>query len=336
MIYNADELSEAITAVMPAMETGGVEDDYKNIYFNRDYVMATNERMCIAFPFETDMKCGVPGKELKRLIPSSGEVDIKASRSNMSIKSGKHKASLVTVQGDSTMEFFDGLNIQDITWKKIPNGLIEGMKLCRTSASRELSEPYLTCVLVKGKEIIASDEVRISRFVMKTGIKGSWLIPARSVNELVKMKWDRYGVSSTWIYLRGEDGKVLCARRIEDEYPDTSEYFNFRSKDLVKLPKDNTKAAVDYVSTMADVGEDDYKQISITFSGKKVTCRGEGDLGYAEKYVNITKKTKINFVVKINPEFFKEVLDLSNEVKVGDDRILIESENFKHLVALYE
>lgn len=336
MRCNAEELSEAIAAVLPATESGGLDDDYKNVYFNNAYILATNERICIAYPFETDLRCGVPGKELKSLIPKSGQVELKPGRSNLSIKSGKSKASLATVAGTSSLEFFDSLNIPEITWNKIPEGLIDGMKLCRTSASRELSEPYLTCVLVKGKDIIASDEVRISHYVMKVGIKGSWLIPVRAVNELVKIEVDRYSVSSSWLYFRGTDGKIFCARRVEDDYPDTKGYFTFKPKDSVTLPKDATKAAVDYASTMSEVGEDDYKQITVKFSGKKVTCRGEGDLGFAEKYVDIQKKTKIDFNVVINPEFFKEVLDLSNVVKVGEDRILIESDRFKHLVALYD
>jgi hypothetical protein len=233
------------------------------------------------------------------------------------------------------MDSFEELNISNIEWKKIPKDLIEGMKFCRTSASRELSEPYLTCVLVKGKDIIASDEVRISHYVMEIGVKGSWLIPARSVNELVKTEVDKYAVSDTWLYFRGKvDKKIMCARRISDDYPDTKDYFKFKALDSVTIPE-NTKDAIDYVSTMAETGEDDYKQITVSFSGNNINCRGESDLGWAEKDVEIKKKTKSDFTIKINPEFFKEVLSKSNIVKVGKDRVLIEGDNFKHLVALY-
>ena len=42
-IFKAKELSEAISAVLPAMDVGGLDPEYKNIFFNRKHIVRSRD-----------------------------------------------------------------------------------------------------------------------------------------------------------------------------------------------------------------------------------------------------------------------------------------------------
>jgi len=335
-MYDAEKLREAISAVIPATGTGGLDEDYRNISFNGDHVIATNDRICIAHPFETDFKITVPAKEFQQLLPSSGGVEVKEKNGKVIIQFGKTKSSLSLSAEATAADLFESLNTKEAKWKKIPEGLMEGLKICRFSASREMSEPYLTCVYAEGSRIVASDEVRISEYKSEKKItKTPWLIPAKSVDELAKLEIRSFSATKAWFYFKGADNKIFCARRVTEQYPDVSDFFKFKEIDKVKMPVDKMVEAIKYVSTMASAKDDGYKRISVEFIGKKIILEGSNDLGTATKEVIAKRNTNNRFKIVVNPEFFIELVKLSDTIKVGKDRILVESDNFKHLVALF-
>ena len=335
-MYDAKELKDAITAVIPATGTGGLDEDYRNISFNKKYIIASNDRICIAQPFITNFEITVPAKEFQQLIPSSGEVSIKEQDGSVHIKFGKTNSKLSMPSEAAAANLFESLNTENVKWRKLPSDLLEGLDLCRTSASREMSEPYLTCIYVKDNYIVASDEVRISEYTGSNKFTNvSWLMPAKSVDELVKLEISKFAATKAWFYFKTRDDKIFCARRVVDQYPDVSKYFKFKPLEEVKLPTDKMIEAVNYVSTMAKVGEDSYKRIDLSFKGNAVRLRGSNELGSASKVVTIKKKVKKEFSMRVNPEFFSQLLLLSDTLKVGKDRVSVETENFRHLMALF-
>jgi len=335
-MYDAQALKNAVSMVLPAAGAGMLDEGYKDIVFNGKYIIATNDRICIAHPFETDFKVSIPAKEFKDLIPNSGEVDLKATESNLIIKFGKTKSTLAVSSGSITKELFESLNISDVRWKKLNKDLMKGLDLCRFSASREMTEPYLMCIHINKDTITASDEVRISQYkTPKKLTMKPWLIPAISVNELLKIEVHGFAVTDAWFYFKDKDNRIFCARRVVDQYPDVSEYFKFKEVDRIKLPVDAIKESARYVSTMANVGEDGFKRITIAVDGKDITIEGKNDLGTATKVVTAKTKAKKKFKIVMNPEFLTELVGLSDTIKVGKDRVLVETDNFRHLVALF-
>ena len=91
--------------------------------------------------------------------------------------------------------------------------------------------------------------------------------------------------------------------------------------------------SVDTVSILAEGEYDIDKKIHIEIDKKKMKCKGIKDIGEIEVELSMEFDKKIQFAV--NPIFLKDILNKSRKVKIGNDRILFDTGNFKHLIGLF-
>ena len=75
------------------------------------------------------------------------------------------------------------------------------------------------------------------------------------------------------------------------------------------------------------------KQIKIIISNGKVTCRGEGDVGFFEESIRTRYKgDPIEFT--IHPDFLAEVLPHLQTAVIGESKILFSGESFDHVISI--
>lgn len=333
MKIKTEELLNALKNVRPAIDVGVNQmiQGTDSFIFRDNGIYGYNDEIAIFYPFETYVEGAVHAEEFIKIIQkiTNDELELEIDNAKMKIKSGKVKAAFSIPEHNEVLEMIKSINIWDSKkWKDVPKDFIDGLKLCIYSASNDVTDEELTCINVKGKKVISSDDVRISEYTMKTNAR-PFLIPAKQAQILIKYPIEKYAISDSWIFFKFENDSIFCCRAVNYTYPDISEHFEFDGE-TIDLPE-NMHDGIEIASVMAEeaaIG----KNIAISIDNNKVTCRGEGTKGWAEKTFKVDYSKKIEF--EINPLFLKQILNETNKIKIGKDRAMFETENFKQLVAL--
>lgn len=337
MKVNKQELLDALVAVRPGLAKKAVVEQMSRFIFTEVEVVTYNDRICISYPFKTDFQCSIAAEEFFKVISglTQKSVELLFKNDKLVIKSGKVKASLSAFTAEDELEMLEVLELGslDKKWRDLPKDFTEGIFLCLFSASKDMSQLNLTCLKIEDDVIISSDDIRVSHYVMKESIGTSFLIPAESVSELVRFKITKFYLGDSWIYFSTDDGVVFCSKVVKGEYLDFTQYFEFENVRL-RLPVD-LKQAVETVSVLAEGKFDIDKKISISIVDGKIKCRGEKEVGWIEKEIDIKFKREESIYFEINPIFFSEILARTNVMLCGEDKVLFRTDSFTHLISLY-
>lgn len=333
MKIKTKELLKALKETKAGTAKKTLTQEEPTYIFTETNLLTYNDQTCIQYPFESDFQCSIPATEFYDIISKidDKEINLKLTEDKLAIKSKSVNANLSTIQQEDILQLIQDLGIDSIKkWKKLPEDFIEGVFLSSFSVSKDMSQPYLTCIFVDDKRIISSDNYRISRYTMKSRTRQSFLIPGDSALALSKFEVKEYSLGESWAYFRTEDNVVFATRLVNEKYVGVDDLFEFEGK-KIELPED-LKKTVEAVSILAEGDFDIDKRIEVSIENKKIKCRGERDIGWMENTLPIRWKGKTSFF--INPIFFGKILEKTNKMVIGEDRALFEMDNFEHLISL--
>jgi len=333
MKINKNELLKVLSAVRPGIAKKDIVEQATHFIFTGNEVITYNDRICISHPFKTDFQCSVKGEEFYKLISSitDDDIEIKVDDKQITVKADKVRSGLSTLVESGVVELIDLLGIDKQEWKKLPKGFNQGIFLCMFSASKDISQTYLSCVATRGNALFSSDNFRVSLYELEDELP-EFLIPAISVIELSKFDVEKYSLADSWIHFKTKENVIFSSRIVVAEYPDISGFFEIEKGTKINFPKE-LKSVVEAVSIMAEGDLDLNKKIDIKITKGKMTCRGEKDRGWVERDCDIDYKGKeIEF--SINPIFFGQILDKATTMVLSEDRALFESDFFKHIMSL--
>lgn len=331
------ELLEKLNKVKAGLSTKEIIEHGKHIAVTGDEIISFNDQISIGVGFKTDFSCFVPAEELLKIVSKikSDEIQISFKNNILSIKSGNVSGQLKCLDQD-LKEFLENIRPakKKLKWNNLPEDFIEGITMTVFSCSSDMTKPYLTCLNIQTDEIVSSDNIRISRFSFdKEKMKDAFLLPATSAKELLKIKnITQYAITNSWVFFKNKEGLTFCSRIVEADFPDVSAFFEIEGGKF-SFPK-TVETAISTASILAEGDYDFDKKIKVVVKDKKMTCKGEQDIGWVleETEVSIAK----NFSFVINPFFFMEVLKHTSNAKINDNVILFYSKNFQHLIMLFE
>lgn len=328
-----EDLLKALSLVSSGLKQTNIIEQSSHFIFQDNHIITYNDSVSVVIPFEHDLKCSISSSEFLSILKGlkAKILLLKQKTNKIFIKTQSTKAELACVVDGSINDYIDSLELQKKRkWKKLTEDFFQGLKMCMFSASKDESVPYLTCLNVNKDSVYSTDDLRISKYNLTSPIKDSFLIPANAVKELLKYKITSYCLEDAWVYFKNEDGLIFCSRIVVDEYPDVEAEFTFEGKNIT-LPE----KLIDSITTASILAEGDSdidKKIMVVIDDGKIKVKGENNLGWIESEIEMKEKTKIEF--EINPYHFSEILKMTQQMMVGEDRALFEMDNFKHLVAL--
>lgn len=329
MKIKTEELNKIFEKIKIGLAQKDIVEQAKNITFDGKYAFTYSGNIGVFFPFKTDFVCSVPAQEFMKIISdiSDENIDIEFSENSLKLfgKNIKAELKVLTNIKDSTLV----IN-QRIRFYKLSKDFLEGLEFCSFAVSKDVSSKF-NGIYVTGNDIFGSDDLRISHFEMKSEIKTPFLLPLNSVLSLKGFELEKYGMKDGWIYFKDSEEVLFCSRLLELDYDNPLEYFEFEGEKII-FPED-TKSLVEKASILAEGDFDIDKKVVLKIKDGKLVCKGENDIGWIKTSVKMESKKDMQFI--INPIFFLQILDKTNSAKVGEDRILFETENFKHLVSLY-
>ena len=161
MKIKKEELLDVLYTVKPGLAKKAIIEQATHFIFTGDDVCTFNDQISISCPIETDFKCSVPADKFYEVINKidSDEITIIQKDNELTINGKKVKSGLAISTDDEVIKMLDEMDFpDDKDWKKLPKDFSDGISLCSFSVSNDISHPYLSNILVSGKNIISSDD----------------------------------------------------------------------------------------------------------------------------------------------------------------------------------
>ena len=335
MKINREELLGILSAVQPGLAAKEIIEQSQSFLFKGGMVTTYNDEISVRHPIAFDLEGVVKADELHKLLSKvkAKELEIEATENEFRIKSSRTKAGI-------RLETEFSLPIDEIadpkSWKPVPEGFLEGIKITRFSASSDMTRLVLTCIRIEGSVMETCDRYRLTRFKLKgkgaQTFKKPVLVPASSLAHLLKYEPKEVGKTKGWIHFRMENGAVFSCRTVEGDYPNTEKLLKVQGA-AVEFPT-RIGGMIERAQIFAhgDLVQDKFIEVSI--ADDRLMIKGEGDAGWVKERARIDYSgPKVSFMV--NPQFLMDVLDILSSVTIGKSRLKMEGEGFVHVVHLF-
>ena len=335
-------LVEVLNKLKPGLSQKAILDQIQCFIFTGEDIITYNDNISICYPYDDiENPFTIKSEEFLRILENmkSDYIEVSVGKDKIHIQDNKNRANLVIGNLKEVNKYIDTLafyDLKDDDWNKLPKDFKEAIDISIfTAAKGEFAELFLTCLFFKGKEVISSDNQRVSIYEMKSKMDKEFLLPSDSAKHLLNFDVVEYYLDNSWIYFRTNDDIIFCSRIVSDEYPEdkAKESFNFKGEQI-ELPA----GLIDAIAS-AEILAKEYsgigKRIDVVINKAKVICKGEKEgIGEIESECKADISIDKNILFSIDPIFFKEILKKTNMMKIGADKAVFIMDKFKHLVAI--
>lgn len=337
MKIKREALISALKKVEPALEGKNMLEGIAEFAFDEKSIISFNDILLVQYPFKTDLKCSVPANEFYKLLDSisDNEIDLSLVKGKLMLRAKNIKAQInCNIVSDKIEDVKKKILFTGVK-SILPTDFREGLDACLFSAAVDTSKPILNCLYVNGRKIISSDNIRISEYTLKKKVKDNFLIPRKAVKEIVNFDIKKYWLANNMIHFDTSEGAIVSSILHFGEYYKTEKFFDIDGKDFI-FPKDMKKMlpAVNVMADDAFLESNRFKFIEIEIENNRLTCTGRKDIGSVTTEFKVKTKIKNKVSFKIRIEVFRQILEYTNKVKIGDRKVLFELDNFKHVAAL--
>jgi DNA polymerase III sliding clamp (beta) subunit (PCNA family) len=336
MKINKEELKKALEIVKPGLANKEMIEQSASFAFMRGRVITYNDEISISHSLSgLEITGAVSASELYSLLGriTKDDIEIIEGETEIVLKAAKAKAGLL-LQKEIRLPLEELGERGD--WKKLPENFLEALQFCRFSCSKDMSRPILTCVSVnEAGRIESCDNVRLTQYRLNKKMPiSTFLIPATSVESLVRYNLKEIATSKGWVHLRSTDKKTIFSCRIfEDNYPDLSGILASETPTTIPLPK-TLAQVLDRASIFAKEQFESDSLITVTLGHKRMKVIAENDAGWFEEEINVKYSAEDPIEFRVNPSFLKESLDKGEGCEIGKDKIRFKGPNWEHIIAL--
>lgn len=336
MKIDREELINVLSILKPGLSKKSIIEQTTHFIFTGKELLTYNDRICVLYPFKTDFSCSVPAEEFYKILIGihCDEVELSFEKEKMLIIGENIKASLATDTGEDIIDRVKSLSLAKAIKKKalLPKDFFEALSLCIFSASKDATRPVFTGILIEDKYVASTDGIRISEYKMKSSIDDVVLIPATSVDELLKFNAEYFYIDKTWIYFIDKNNAIFATILLNEEYPDYTRILKgFDTKEIV-LP-DNMQQIIETSSILAEGDFELDKEIIVEISQGKIKCKGQNEKGSIVYNRSIDYYDEdLSFV--INPYCLSKILSHTQSMFYGENKVMFKDKSFKHIIAL--
>jgi hypothetical protein len=236
------------------------------------------------------------------------------------------------------------LEIEGLNWQPLPKGFAEGLPFCLFREGKDSPIGRLYGVVFVGRNIIATDNYRISRYQMESSISDE---PFRlSTMDLSKLNKDFecVAIKRDWFHLKSKDNLIVSVRTMPTkEYPidRVMEVFDEMGSgddsEIYKFPEDLEKS-IELAMILACLGKGELSfstQISLWREGGYLLVRGKNNVGEVVDRIPWSEGILPEGIqIEISPIFLKEVLGVTRCFKLSPTQkaVIFVAPNFSHLI----
>jgi DNA polymerase III sliding clamp (beta) subunit (PCNA family) len=338
MKVNKDKLKTALEAVKPGLSNNEIIEQATSFAFTKGRVITYNNELCVSYPLEeVDIECAVEARELYDFIGKvkKDEVDIELTDENLVMKAGRAKAGF-PVETEIKMPVESVFERKE--WKPIPDDFLKACKFAMQGCSKDEIHFNLTCVHVKDDGIVEStDNHRLAHWDLGDLLKieKTFLIPAKSVQEVIKLNPSYITVEDDWVHFQNEISAIISCRIVDDNFPDTSRIINHKKEGTVVIFPDDIDEVLDKAQVFLSKMIESQRSVNVMAKENVLTISSQSDRGWFNEEIEMEDEMD-DFEFTINPVFLKEILKESNQCKVYRDMLEFKGDDLVYLVALMD
>jgi hypothetical protein len=216
-------------------------------------------------------------------------------------------------------------------WKPLPDDFVKYASLAALACSSDSSSPALCCLYITAGAIWACDNYRLTQVALSDDM-GTFLLPSSYVRYMRDFSPDSYALADGWLHLINKDEVVMSCRTTSGKYPDVAGLLEIEGQQ-VKLPE-GLEDVLARAEVFAEAEYREEEEVRLEADGTGVLMvRAQGTAGWVEEELTIERAAG-KFAFPVSPALLADALTLDRNVTLSDGAILIEGENFKHVVSL--
>ena len=332
MKIKTKDLLEALEIVKPGLATKEQIAQTTAFAFMGDRIVTYNDEISISHPVEgLEIKGAIQAEELYSLLKkiTKDEIDITLSANEIILKSGRIETGFTLHQ-----EIKLPLDEIDVigTWQKVPSGFLKGLKFVIPCCSKDMSNPVLTCVHINEAGFIeASDGFRLVQYALKDAEMPTFLIPAMSAIEVLKLEPSELSKTNSWVHFRSEFGTIISCRIFTDKFPNTTPHFKVKGEKITfptSLPEVLNRAVV---FSKRDHFIDE--NVDIDIIEDKIKVSSKSDSGWFKEILNI-KYDNTPLAFSVAPQLLLGILSETSEGTIGEKSLKFQNEDWQYISML--
>jgi DNA polymerase III sliding clamp (beta) subunit (PCNA family) len=319
-----ENLLQALEIVKPGLASREIIEQTNAFAFIKGRVVTYNDEISLSHPVTgLDITGAVQAEELYQLLRKikKDEIEITVNDNEITINAGKAKAGLVLQQEIK-------LPLQEVDthsdWHKLPENFTKPLRFAVAACSHDSSQPILKSVHVNQKGYIeGSDNFRVTRYTLakRLSVK-TFLIPATSVREVIKLNPAEIAEGTGWIHFRTAEGTTLSCRVYEETFPDTTPFLSVEGVEI-NFPK----TIMDIIERAAVFTEND---VYVSLKDKRITISSKSDTGWFKEEANaVYDGEPVEF--SIVPGLLKDILSETQHCVYNGSVLKFEGENWVYV-----
>jgi DNA polymerase III sliding clamp (beta) subunit (PCNA family) len=329
-------LLDILEKVKPGLAKGetGIEQSHY-LVFTDGFVETYNDETSVKHPTGLNLSGSVSAPEFYTLLKriTQDELEICTSDRELLISAGRIKAGL-TLQAEIALPAQEAQEMSEPKkYRKLPGDFYQALKFTATACDTDPSK-NLSCVHVNQSGFLeGSDNHRFARWNLSAEMPlESFLIPARSVRELLKLTPEKIALSTGWVHFRSSSGTEISFRRYAEKYPDTSGILRQKTPNQLTFPR-SILEILERAAAFFKRDDELEECITLSFGDGRVKISSESEAGW------FSERVKVEFSgdpvdLYIAPTLLKDILAQSLECSFNDRVLRFTGENWTYLVSL--
>lgn len=334
MKINKDQLQKALEIVKPGLANKEQIEQSTSFAFIKGRVITYNDEISLSHPVEgLELEGAILAENLYKFLTKikKEEIELELEGNEIVLTSERAKAGLL-LQMEIKLPLEEEIGKKS-KWVPLPVNFVTDLAFCMTVCTRDMSLPVLTCVHVnKDGFLEASDSYRIARCELGEAMPiGTFLLPAISAVEVVKLKPNKIASGKGWVHFKTEEGTVMSCRVFEDKFPSTAGFFSNEGVRVI-LPKTTEEIlARAQVFSKREHLLDEW--ITITIEEGKFKMESKSDTGWFREEAKIRHEgDTIKF--DITPYLLKGILAETRGFRYKTDKLTFQGERWFYVSTL--
>ena len=322
------KLVEALTKLFPAVAKNPIVEEEGDFRINGKILRAMDGKTLIQIILDegTGLDCRVPAAGFFKYIRSIRDEDIELvlDGTDLTLKAGRKRYKVsVALDGAS----LDRLDVTEVKWAEVPEGVLEGIRRCRFAVSTDSDHGALCGVRICGSHVVGANPFRIAAFELKapaTDEASPLVITKELAAQLTRYEseitgWARDGDA---VFFRIGDSMVVVAKTLTSSYPDVLKWI-LDSEGLqieAELPTELKTALRRHQEQQSDEALLD-QEVVVSFADGTLTVESEGRDGSYRATDEFDADGAVTDGVrfKVHPGFLADILDDTRTIAIGEE-----------------
>ena len=333
MQINRAELEKALAVVKPGLAAKDIVEQSTSFAFLGKSVVTYNDEISLSCPIKgMEIEGAIEAEQLFQFLRKvkKEEIDIEVDGEEILFKSGRIRAGF-TLQTEILLPLKEVSKRKK--WLDVPDDFCHYLSLAMGAAGNDMSEPLLTGVNVaKDGGMMGSDNYKV--MICDTGQElpiDTFLIPATSAVEVIKIKPTKMAQSGGWVHFQNEEKAILSCRVFAEPYPNADKKLEVIGIDL-QFPS-TINETLDRASVFAKRGYMLDESVDISIAKNRIKVKAKSDTSWIEEELNLKYSgDPINFT--ITPYLLRDILHETQSFVLGERALQFKGAGWTYITAL--